>query len=350
MLTSGIAAEKDWRPTTTTGHDVHHLLSPLSLLVTSPAHPDAREMRALEAIERVGRMHEPVWITGEVGAGAVWLARGIHDQESQSGPFVRRDCEPGRPVILPDGRGTLLLCSPERLSVEHQEALLAQLQRTDLRHLEGLRTVTPAPRVIAWSAVSLPVLVRTGRILPGLAQALGRVQITVPPLRAQRESIDTFARAILEQIAAEEGLAIRRLKPEAAAALRQYSWPGNLTELHSLLERACLLAQTDRIELDAADLPFAAPIATAMTAGTPMNGTAPLSAPAALPSPALHSAAHRPRTMSEIEAEAIRTAIEGNSGNLVRAARELRIGRATLYRKLKKYGIPTRSQKRQLAR
>jgi DNA-binding NtrC family response regulator len=81
-----------------------------------------------------------------------------------------------------------------------------------------------------------------------------------------------------------------------------------------------------------------------------MNGTAPLSAPAASPSPALHAAAHRPRTMSEIEAEAIRTAIEGNSGNLVRAARELRIGRATLYRKLKKYGIPTRSQQRQLAR
>ncbi len=350
MLTSGIAAEKDWR-TTTTAHDVHHLLSPLSLLVTSPAHPDAREMRALEAIERVGRMHEPVWITGEVGAGAVWLARAIHDQDAQSGPFVRRDCEPGRPVILPDGRGTLLLCSPERLSVEHQEALLAQLQRTDLRHLEGLRTVTPAPRVIAWSAASLPVLVRTGRILPGLAQALGRVQITVPPLRAQRESIDTFARAILEQIAQDEGLAIRRLKPEAAAALRQYSWPGNLTELHSLLERACLLAHADRIELDVADLPFATPVATAVAAGAPVsNGPAPLASPAASPAAALQGAAHRPRTMSEIEAEAIRSAIEGNSGNLVRAARELRIGRATLYRKLKKYGIPTRSQKRQLAR
>jgi DNA-binding NtrC family response regulator len=352
MLTSGIAAEKDWRPTTAT-HDVHHLLSPLSLLVTSPAHPDAREMRALEAIERVGRMHEPVWITGEVGAGAVWLARAIHDQDAQSGPFVRRDCESGRPVILADGRGTLLLCSPERLSVEHQEALLAQLQRTDLRHLEGLRTVTPAPRVIAWSAFSLPVLVRTGRILPGLAQALGRVQITVPPLRAQRESIDTFARAILEQIAAEEGLALRRLKPEAAAALRQYSWPGNLTELHSLLERACLLAHADRIELDVADLPFATQPAEAvagLAAGAQFSGPAPLTSPAAAPPATLHAAAHRPRTMSEIEAEAIRAAIEGNGGNLVRAARELRIGRATLYRKLKKYGIPTRSQKRQLAR
>jgi DNA-binding NtrC family response regulator len=337
MLTSGIATEKDWR-TTTAAPDLHHLLAPLHLLASTPAAAEPREMKASEVIERIARMHEPVWISGEVGAGAMWLARALHDQSPQGGAFVRRDCEPGRAVVIPDGHGTLLLCSPERLSLEHQEALLAQLQRTDLRHLEGLRTVSPAPRVMAWSAAQLSTLVRTGRILPGLAQALGRVQISVPPLRAQREPIDHFARAILEQIAYDEGLPVRRLTSEALASLRSYSWPGNLTELHSLLERACLLADPEQIELDAADLPV----------GTPKPSEIPM-VPSFAGSGAI-AAGREARTMSEIEAEAIRTAIDGNSGNLVRAARELRIGRATLYRKLKKYGIPTRTQKRQLAR
>jgi two-component system response regulator PilR (NtrC family) len=339
MLTSGIATEKDWRTGTPTP-DLHHLLTPLHLLASTPTLPEPREVKALEVIERIARMHEPVWITGEVGAGAVWVARALHEHSVPGGTFARRDCDPTRPVAIPEGHGTLLLCSPERLSIEHQEALLAQLQRTDLRHLEGLRTVTPSPRVVAWSATALPTLVRTGRILPGLAQALGRVQITVPPLRAQREPIDYFARAILEQIAAEEGLLVRRLTSDALAALRSYSWPGNLTELHSLLERACLLADPDQLELDASDLPLGAP------KGGSEGATAPSFEMAASPL----TASREPRTMSEIEALAIRQAIEGNGGNLVRAARELRIGRATLYRKLKKYGIPTRTQKRQLAR
>ncbi|HWN80584.1 MAG TPA: hypothetical protein VNM87_00670, partial [Candidatus Udaeobacter sp.] len=297
MLTSGIAADRDWR--TTAAPDLHHLLTPLHLLTSTPSQPEPREVKALEGIERISRLHDPVWITGEIGAGAVWVARALHEHSPQGGTFVRRDCDPTRPVTLPEGHGTLLLCSPERLSIEHQEALLAQLQRTDLRHLEGLRTVSPAPRVMAWSATALPTLVRTGRILPGLAQALGRVQITVPPLRSQREPIDYFARAILDQIAAEEGLPVRRLTSEALAALRSYSWPGNLTELHSLLERACLLADPDQMELDAPDLP----VAPAKHPDGPVNvsyGAASL------------AASREPRTMSEIEAEAIRTAIDGN--------------------------------------
>jgi two-component system nitrogen regulation response regulator NtrX len=335
MLTSGIAAEKDWRATA--APDLHHLLTPLHLLASTPTLPEPREMKALEGIERIARLHDPVWITGEIGAGAVWVARALHEHSPQGGTFVRRDCDPTRPVMLPEGHGTLLLCSPERLSTEHQEALLAQLQRTDLRHLEGLRTVSPAPRVMAWSAAPLPTLVRTGRILPGLAQALGRVQITVPPLRSQREPIDYFARAILDQVAAEEGLPVRRLTSEALAALRSYAWPGNLTELHSLLERACLLVDPEQAELDVQDLPFT-PTKSPDGPASQSFGSSSL------------TASREPRTMSEIEAEAIRIAIDGNAGNLVRAARELRIGRATLYRKLKKYGIPTRTQKRQLAR
>jgi DNA-binding NtrC family response regulator len=312
------------------GHEVHRLLAPLHVLLATPASPEPRELGALEAVERIARSHEPVWITAEVGAGAAWLAQLVHDQSAGGAAFAQEECEPGRAPALLDGRGTIFLAFPERLSPEHQEELLAYLRRSDLRNLEGLRTVPPFPRLIAWSLAAPAALARSGKILPGLAQALGRVQIAVPPLRAQREPLDTFAGAILEQIATHEGLTLRRLTPEALAALRAYGWPGNLAELRSLLERACLLAGAGELELDREDLPLGG--------GTEAKEAGPLATP------------HRPRTMSEIEEEAIRAAIDWNSGNLVRAARELRIGRATLYRKLKKYGIPTRSQKRQLAR
>jgi DNA-binding NtrC family response regulator len=328
MLIPG-CAEKETR---TTASEFQNVLSPLHVLLTTPGGGEPREMKATEAVEQITRSHEPIWITGEVGAGAAWLAQFIHDHSPHGGMFTREDCEPGRPPTQLEGHGSLFLCSPERLSSEHQQSLLDYLQRTDMRHLEGLRTMPAFPRVIAWSMTGVTTLARNGQILPALAQALGRIRITVPPLRAQRESLDTFARAMLEQIATHEGLAVRRLSPDALAALRAYPWPGNLTELHSLLERACLLAAPDQIELSGSDLPLG-PRSPALETTPP---------------PAVTT--HRPRTMSEIEAEAIRSAIDWNGGNLVRAARELRIGRATLYRKLKKYGIPTRTQRRELAR
>jgi DNA-binding NtrC family response regulator len=98
-----------------------------------------------------------------------------------------------------------------------------------------------------------------------------------------------------------------------------------------------LLVDPEQAELDVQDLPFT-PTKSPDGPASQSFGSSSL------------TASREPRTMSEIEAEAIRIAIDGNAGNLVRAARELRIGRATLYRKLKKYGIPTRTQKRQLAR
>lgn len=313
-------------------HAFQHFLSPLRVVVTTPG-SERHEMRALQAIQRIANSTEPVWISAEVGAGALWLAQLLHDQGTNGGPLTREDCDPSRAPRLADGRGTLFLCAPERLSAEDQRKLLDFLRQSNLKHLEGLRTIPPYPRVIAWSQTGITELMETGGILPALAQGLGRIQIAVPPLRAQHDALDNLANVILEHIAAHEGITLRQLTPGASAALRGYSWPGNLTELHSLLERACLLADNDQVELDAGDLalPLPPPVGKVTSTPPPSNE-------------------HRPRPMSEIEAEAIRASIDWNSGNLVRAARELRIGRATLYRKLKKYGIPTRTQRRQLAR
>ncbi len=314
-------------------HAFQLLLSPLRVVLSTASSTEPREMRAPEAIDRIGRSTEPIWINAEVGAGAVWLAQLLHDRGSEGGPFIREDCDPAHSPRLVDGRGTLFLCGPERLTPLHQRELHDYLSQTNLKHLEGLRTIPPYPRVIAWSQAGASALTQSGRILPALAQTLGKIQISVPPLRVQRDAIEGLAKAILDHIAAHEGITPRQLTSGALDALRGYSWPGNLTELHSLLERACLLVDPEEPRIEASDLaPLLPPSANQENASLPASSD------------------HRPRPMSEIEAEAIRASIDSNSGNLVRAARELRIGRATLYRKLKKYGIPTRTQRRQLAR
>ena len=230
----------------------------------------------------------------------------------------------------------LFLNHVERLMRDHQEQLSGSMRHSDMRHLEGLRTIPPAPRIVVWSTLSIEDLIRTGRIQPSMGQVFARLTVTIPPLRSQPESIGTFADAVLAQIASHEGLTSRRLSSDALATLSQYHWPGNLTELHSMLERACLLADPSHDLLEVSDLP---PDMQNRTTATP-TGTVDYGVPQPAPK------VHQPRTMQEIEAEAIRAAIEHNNGNLVRAARELRIGRATLYRKLKKYSIPTRSERR----
>ncbi len=312
-----------------------HLLQPLHVLLSTQADPTPRDVAATSVVDTFARSSTPVWITAEPGAGGVWLAQAMFDRTQDGGAFVRQECEEGIAPVISDGRGVVFLSRPERLTREHQEILAQYLKRSDMQHLEGLRMVPPAPRVIAWSPRSVQDLVQAGQLLPVLGQWFGRLEVAIPPLRNQPEPIGAFADAVLNQVSAHEGIAKRRLTPEAIAVLGRHAWPGNLEELHTILERACLLADPSHAILDVTDLP------TQLT-------SAPSGAPAATP-PApqpVQPRTHVPRTMQEIEAEAIRNAIEYNNGNLVRAARELRIGRATLYRKLKKYNIPTRSERR----
>lgn len=332
--------------TRTEPHDVIHLLRPLRVHLITSAEPTPRELTAAAAIEALAKISEPLWITAEVGAGASSFAQALYERSDESGPFVRQECETGVAPVVPEGRGLLFLNHVERLSIEHQQQLCAGLHQGDMRHLEGLRTIPPAPRVVVWSTLSLEDLIRAGRVVPAMGQVFARLSVSIPPLRNQPESIGRFADAVLAQIAAHEGLTVRRLSEAALEILGHYHWPGNLAELHSMLERACLLADPAHDLLEVADLPADIQVHAAIGASAaPAAGTTAAFESAAMPlQPPVP--AHQPRTMQEIQAEAIRNAIDHNNGNLVRAARELRIGRATLYRKLKKYGIPTRSERR----
>jgi DNA-binding NtrC family response regulator len=141
------------------------------------------------------------------------------------------------------------------------------------------------------------------------------VELRVPPLRERNEDILPLARVLLAGSALWMKRKMAGLTPAAAQQLLCYAWPGNVRELENAMERAVALAPGDWVELD--DLSEEIRLA--------------------FPRPAITEGAVRP--LAEIERDYILDALELNKGNQTHTARQLQIGAATLYRKLKAYGL-----------
>ncbi len=140
------------------------------------------------------------------------------------------------------------------------------------------------------------------------------VQLHVPPLRDRREDILPLARVLLADAAARFKRPVTGLSPRAADQLLRYDWPGNVRELENAMERAVALGRANLIELD--DLPE--------------------EVRQAIPIPSVSGPV---RALDEIEKDYIMAVLDLNGGNQTRTAEQLGIGSATLYRKLKSYGV-----------
>jgi DNA-binding NtrC family response regulator len=141
------------------------------------------------------------------------------------------------------------------------------------------------------------------------------VELDVPPLRERREDVLPLARILLSDASSRMKRDIVALAPAAADQLLHYSWPGNVRELENAMERAVALASGPRVELE--DLPEE--VRRARGGPVPTRGDV--------------------RALEEIERDYIVGALEVNGGNQTRTAEQLKIGSATLYRKLKSYGL-----------
>jgi len=150
---------------------------------------------------------------------------------------------------------------------------------------------------------------------------LNVVTITTPPLRERVNDIPLLARRFLDEIAGENGKAVRGLSTEAMEALMAYSWPGNVRELRNAIERMIVMARGE--ELTVEDLP-------AVIRDQARPGGA---APDAV---SLRAASNR----------LIAAALEAAGGNRTLAARQLGISRRTLHRKLRALDVPPRRKPR----
>jgi DNA-binding NtrC family response regulator len=217
--------------------------------------------------------------------------------------------------------GTLFLDEIGDLPLVVQGKLLRAIQEREIERLGGSRPVPLDVRVLAATNVNLRQAVRERAFREDLFYRLNVVPLHVPPLRERREDIPRLARHFVKKIARESRRDVRDVSSGALDALARYGWPGNVRELENVMERAVALARGSRVEAE--DLPEE--VRRVETPRAPLTGAV--------------------RPLAIVEQEYILAALASNHGNQTRTAQQLRIGSATLYRKLKAYGIPAKPPK-----
>ena len=209
--------------------------------------------------------------------------------------------------------GVLFLDEIGDVSPGMQVKLLRVLQEHEIRRVGENMSRPVNVRVIAATNHELAKEIEAGRFRADLFYRLNVVQLHVPPLRERRQDILPLARVLLTRAARGSSRTVTGLSPRAADQLLRYDWPGNVRELENAMERAVAVGQAGLVEFD--ELPE--------------------EVRQAVPVPSLGGPV---RTLEEIERDYILAVLRLNEGNQARTARELGIGSATLYRKLKLYG------------
>jgi DNA-binding NtrC family response regulator len=321
---------------------------------------------------RAAQSDIPILIEGESGAGKELIARAIQGTSARAGrPFVTVNCgaipenliesilfghEKGSFTGASDKHlgkfqeadgGTLFLDEIGELRLDMQVKLLRALQEGEVDPVGSKRPVKVDVRIISATNRDLAQMAREGTFREDLYYRLNVYPMTVPPLRARPGDIAPLARFFIDRFAAEENKPVAGLTPQAAQLIERFSWPGNVRQLENTIFRAVVLC--DGATLDVCDFPQ---IAAAMgvetlarqnnfTAAAPGDSAAPAAGRAAASpySLALTDAAGHIRKFEEIEAEIIKTAIVRYEGHMSEVARRLGIGRSTLYRKLKEFGL-----------
>jgi DNA-binding NtrC family response regulator len=195
-----------------------------------------------------------------------------------------------------------------------QVKLLRALQEREIRRVGENKSRRVDVRVIAATNRDLAHGVAGGAFRQDLYYRLKVVELRVPSLRERRDDVLPLARVLLGAAAQRMRRKITGFSPAAADQLLRYGWPGNVRELENAMERAVALARGARVELE--DLPEE----IRQTISTPI-------------------AIGKVRSLEEVEKDYIISALELNGGNQTHTAEQLHIGSATLYRKLKSYGL-----------
>ena len=241
--------------------------------------------------------------------------------------------------------GTLFLDEIGDISLETQIKMLRVLQERGFEPVGGTQTIQVDVRVIAATHQDLEKLIAQGRFREDLYYRLNVIGIVMPPLRERTEDILELALHFLMRSAQKCGKRITHIDPEALAALERHLWPGNVRELENVIERAVVLAESDRVTL--LDLPaeVARPSRLAVARRRNQADRPPLcrpSSPALMPDNGLaDDSSDNPFGLERPawERDALLAALRKSAGNKARAARLLGIPRSTYFSKLKKHGI-----------
>jgi DNA-binding NtrC family response regulator len=334
--------------------------------------------------KRAAASNIPVLITGESGVGKEVLARCIQGASDRAGkPFVTVNCGaiPENLVesilfghakgsftgatdnhagkFVEANGGTLFLDEVGELPLDMQVKLLRVLQEGEVDPVGAKRPAKVDVRIISATNKDLAKLVADGRFREDLYYRLNVFPIEAPPLRERKEDVPTLVQRFVARFNAEEGRNVRGASQTAMQMLLDFDWPGNVRQLENAVFRAVILCEGDLLQPE--DFPQISGLKPLMAA----NDSAPLEAPAAANdhfvqahvsfSAAVTEASDAPqpitvfdndghlRQLEQIERDLIELAIDHYSGHMSEVARRLGIGRSTLYRKLREYGLEERA-------
>jgi len=323
----------------------------------------ARMQRLLKLVARVAPTESTVLILGESGTGKELVARSLHVLSRRAhGPFVAVNV-----AALPESlieselfgyakgaftgatsdraglveeahQGTLFLDEIGDMPAATQVKLLRTLENNEVRRLgENVPRLVDV-RVVAATHRDLQSLVAEGRFRGDLYYRLNVVQIEMPPLRERGGDVGLLASYFLDRAARRTGRTMLRFTPEAEMLLGRYDWPGNVRELENAVEHA--VAVSEGPTLSANDLPASVrtPKLLSPRAGVDLENEPEMAPGAARP----RTSGRDPdaRSLDDVTREHVLRALTRHGGNATAAAKQLGVSRTTLWRMLKRWGIP----------
>ena len=289
-------------------------------------------------ISKVAATDASILILGDNGTGKELVARELHRQSKRSnevfiavdmgalsetlfeselfghvkGSFTDAHADRAGRFEIASG-GTLFLDEIGNLPLTLQAKILTVLENREVTRLGSNKVIPIDVRLICATNMPIQQVVAENRFRQDLLYRINTVEIRIPPLRERMEDIDPLVEHFLNIYCKKYSKPSIRLNPAALARLKKYAWPGNVRELQHAIERAVIMTESN--VLQPADFFF--------------------------PSRESHgdSLVFDDFNLEDAEKMIIRKAIRKHGGNLSHAARELGLSRASLYRRLEKYGL-----------
>jgi DNA-binding NtrC family response regulator len=332
--------------------------------------------KVLRLAQKASASDIPILIEGESGVGKELVARAIQGSgERRSKPFVTVNCgaipenlvesilfghEKGAFTGATDKHagkfveahtGTLFLDEIGDLPLDVQVKLLRAVQDGEVDPVGSKTTIKVDIRLISATHRDLLQQVKDGAFREDLFYRLNVYPIIVPPLRDRRDDIPYLVRHFMARVPGGKGTSapVNAISEGALTMLRTYDWPGNIRQLENAVFRASVLCEGDilteeefpqiraqvegSVDLDKVGL------GPASAQEAPIDRTQPAASSKSFGVLRALDERGNVRTLADVELEMIKLAIEHYHGQMSEVARRLGIGRSTLYRKLKEYGI-----------
>ncbi|WP_149527002.1 sigma-54-dependent transcriptional regulator [Sphingobacterium hotanense] len=293
-------------------------------------------------LDKVSPTEANILILGENGTGKDLIANAIHQRSLRNkNPFIKVDVGSLTETLFESelfgykkgaftdaredrkGRfenadsGTLFLDEVGNINLQQQAKLLSVLQNRAVVPLGSSQPVAVDMRLISATNVPLKALADESRFRKDLIYRINTLEIQVPALRERTDDIPLLANHFLDFYNRKYHKNIAGLEADALHKLKQYHFPGNVRELQYSIERAVIMS--DQSSLRAEDILF-----------SPIES---------VPEATSSSTDFSSHNLEEMERKAIKSAIERYNGNISKAAKELGLTRAALYRRLEKYNL-----------